>query len=145
MPFVIKPSLDYGASFLVVISVFGLVDSWWALTIPVFLLLGGACFGVIGMVFTALIPKIDLYSYFFTLFITPMFLFAGIFFPLDRLPAALEAAAWFTPLYHLVNLMRELATGPELLSVAGNSLWLAVLTLLLYPLLAVKMRQRLIA
>ena len=68
------------------ITAFGLVDSWWALTIPLFLLLGGACFGTIGMLFTALIPKIDLYSYFFTLYITPMFLFSGIFFPLDRLP-----------------------------------------------------------
>jgi lipooligosaccharide transport system permease protein len=138
-------SLVYGTSFLAVITAFGLVDSWWALTIPLFLLLGGACFGVIGMVFTALVPKIDLYSYFFTLFVTPMFLFAGIFFPLTKLPAALEVVAWFTPLYHLVNLMRELATGPALWSVVGNAAWLAVLTLAIYPLLVAKMRQRLIA
>jgi lipooligosaccharide transport system permease protein len=138
-------SLVYGTSFLAVITAFGLVDSWWALTIPLFLLLGGACFGVIGMVFTALVPKIDLYSYFFTLFVTPMFLFSGIFFPLTKLPAALEVVAWFTPLYHLVNLMRELATGPAFWSVVGNAAWLAVLTLAIYPLLTAKMRQRLIA
>jgi lipooligosaccharide transport system permease protein len=138
-------SLVYGTSFLVVIAAFGLVDSWWALAIPLFLLLGGACFGVIGIGFTALIPKIDLYSYFFTLFITPMFLFSGIFFPLERLPAALEAVAWFTPLYHLVNLMRELATGPAADAVAGNTLWLALVTLLIYPLPAIRMRQRLVA
>src|SRR5919201_774712 len=124
-------SLVYGSSFLAVISVFGLVDSWWALTVPLFLLFGGACFGVIGMVFTALIPKIDLYSYFFTLFITPMFLFAGIFFPLAKLPDALEVVAWFTPLSPLVNLMRELATGPDFLSVFGNAAWLTVVTVLL--------------
>jgi lipooligosaccharide transport system permease protein len=138
-------SLVYGTSFLIVITAFGLVDSWWALTIPLFLLLGGACFGVIGMLFTALVPTIDLYSYFFTLFVTPMFLFAGIFFPLDKLPNGLEIVAWFTPLYHLVNLMRELATGPELGPVAGNATWLIVLTLAIYPLLATKMRERLIA
>jgi lipooligosaccharide transport system permease protein len=138
-------SLVYGSSFLIVITVFGLVDSWWALTIPLFLALGGACFAVIGMAFTALIGKIDLYSYFFTLFVTPMFLFSGIFFPLDRLPGSLEVAAWFTPLYHLVNLMRELATGPALGSVAGNAAWLVALTVLLFPLPVVKMRQRLIS
>jgi len=138
-------SLVYGTSFLIVITAFGLVDSWWALTIPLFLLLGGACFAVIGIAFTALIPKIDLYSYFFTLFITPMFLFSGIFFPLTRLPDALEVVAWFTPLYHLVNLMRELATGPEVLAVLGNTAWLAVLTVALFPLPVVKMRKRLIA
>jgi lipooligosaccharide transport system permease protein len=138
-------SLVYGSSFLVVITAFGLIDSWWALAIPPFLLLGGACFAVIGMWFTALVPKIDLYSYFFTLFVTPMFLFAGIFFPLDKLPGGLEIVAWFTPLYHLVNLMRELATGPDLWSVVGNATWLAVLTVAIYPLLATKMRSRLIA
>ena len=138
-------SLVYGTSFLLVITAFGLVDSWWALTIPFFLLLGGACFGVIGMLFTALVPKIDLYSYFFTLFVTPMFLFAGIFFPLDKLPNGLEVVAWFTPLYHLVNLMRELATGPSLGSVVGNAAWLTVLTLAIYPLLAAKMKERLIS
>jgi lipooligosaccharide transport system permease protein len=138
-------SLVYGTSFLAVITAFGLVDSWWALAIPFFLLLGGACFGVIGMLFTALVPKIDLYSYFFTLFVTPMFLFAGIFFPLTKLPGGLEVVAWFTPLYHLVNLMRELTTGPALGSVIGNAAWLTILTLAIYPLLTVKMRDRLIA
>jgi lipooligosaccharide transport system permease protein len=138
-------SVIYGSSFLIVIALFGLVSSWWALAIPPFLLLGGACFAVIGVGFTALIPKIDLYSYFFTLFITPMFLFSGIFFPLTKLPGALEVVAWFTPLYHLVNLMRELATGPDFLSVFGNAAWLTVLTLLLFPVPVVKMRQRLVA
>jgi lipooligosaccharide transport system permease protein len=138
-------SLVYGSSFLAVITAFGLVDSWWALAIPAFLFVGGACFAVIGIAFTALIQKIDLYSYFFTLFITPMFLFSGIFFPLERLPGALEVVAWFTPLYHLVNIMRELATGPAPAAVAGDVTWLATLTLLLFPLPVVKMRQRLIA
>jgi lipooligosaccharide transport system permease protein len=138
-------SLVYGTSFLAVITAFGLVDSWWALAIPACLLVGGACFAVIGMAFTALIQKIDLYSYFFTLFITPMFLFSGIFFPLERLPGALEVVAWFTPLYHLVNLMRDLATGPGAATVAGDLAWLVTLTLLLFPLPVAKMRQRLIA
>ena len=138
-------SLVYGSAFLAVITAFGLVDSWWALAIPLFLLLGGACFGTIGMLFTALIPKIDLYSYFFTLYITPMFLFSGIFFPLDRLPDAIEWIAWFTPLFHLVNIVRELANGPEFWSVVGNATWLAVLTALLYLPLAGQMRKRLIS
>ena len=52
--------------------------------------LGGLCFSVIGYTFTTLIPKIDLYSYFFTLGITPMFLFSGIFFPFNQLPGWVE-------------------------------------------------------
>ena len=135
----------YGTVVLVVVAALGLVSSPWAILIPPFVALGGLCISVIGYTFTSLIPKIDLYSYFFTLFVTPMFLFSGIFFPLDKLPNGLEVFAWFTPLYHLVNLMRQLATGPDFWSVAGNTAWLVVLTLAIYPLLASKMRQRLIA
>lgn len=43
--------------------------------------------------------------------ITPMFLFSGVFFPIDRLPDALQAVAWLTPLFHGVELVRGLALG----------------------------------
>ena len=135
----------YGTVVLIVVSAVGLVSSPWAILIPPFVFVGALCISVIGYAFTSLIPKIDLYSYFFTLGITPMFLFSGIFFPLDKLPHGLEIVAWFTPLYHLVNLMRGLATGPELWSIVGNTAWLVVLTAAIYPFLTTKMRQRLIA
>jgi len=43
--------------------------------------------------------------------ITPLFLFAGTFFPLDRLPAVLQLVAWLTPLAHGVALSRGLSLG----------------------------------
>jgi lipooligosaccharide transport system permease protein len=139
-------SVVYGTVFLVVISAFGFVDSWWALALPPFLFLGGACFAVIGLAYTSVIPKIDFYSFYFTLFITPMFLFGGIFYPYDRLPDWAQAAAWFTPLYHLVNIARDLATGPEAVAVAGNAAWLMVLTVAVFFAVPVRaMRRRLVA
>lgn len=102
----------YGTTFLVVVALFGLIDSPWAIAIPPMVFLGGMAFSILGYTFTALIPKIDLYSYYFTLGITPMFLFSGIFFPFDRLPAIAEVVAWFTPLFHLVEITRGLAGGP---------------------------------
>src|SRR5204863_1425845 len=103
----------YGTVVLVVVAGLGLLSSPWAILIPPFVALGGLCISVIGYTFTSLIPKIDLYSYFFTLGITPMFLFSGIFFPFDRLPDWVGVVAWFMPLYHLVEITRGLATGPE--------------------------------
>jgi len=41
--------------------------------------------------------------------ITPMFLFAGAFYPIDQLPDWLRPVAWFTPLWHGVELCRGLA------------------------------------
>jgi lipooligosaccharide transport system permease protein len=138
-------SAVYGTVVLIVISLFGLVSSPWAILIPPFVVLGGLCVSVIGYSFTALIPKIDLYSYFFTLGITPMFLFSGIFFPFDRLPGWAEVIAWCTPLYHLVEITRGLATGPDALSLAVNSLWLAVVSLLLFVVPVRALRGKLLA
>lgn len=135
----------YGTVFLAVIAVLGFVASPWAVALPPFLLLGGACFAVLGLTFTALIPKMDYYTFYFTLFVTPMFLFGGIFYPYDQLPDWAQVAAWFTPLYHLVNIARDLATGPEAVSVLGDALWLAVLTGALFLVPVRGLRRRLIA
>jgi lipooligosaccharide transport system permease protein len=43
--------------------------------------------------------------------IMPMFLFAGAFFPIARLPGVLQALAWLTPLAHGVALSRALVLG----------------------------------
>lgn len=135
----------YGTSFLLIVTAFGLVGSPWAILIPPLVLLGGLCFSVIGYTFTALIPKIDLYSYFFTLGITPMFLFSGIFFPFERLPEWVSVVAWFLPLYHLVEITRGLATGPEALAIIGHAAWLAVVSAALFYVPVRALRSRLVA
>jgi lipooligosaccharide transport system permease protein len=135
----------YGCVVLAVVAAFGLISSWWALLIPPFVVLGGLCFSVIGYTFTTLIPKIDLYSYFFTLGITPMFLFSGIFFPFNQLPDWVAVVAWFSPLYHLVEITRGLATGPEFWSIIGNAAWLAALSALLFTIPVRALRKKLVA
>jgi lipooligosaccharide transport system permease protein len=135
----------YGTVFLITVTAFGLVSSPWAIAIPPFVFVGGLCFSVIGYTFTALIPKIDLYSYFFTLGITPMFLFSGIFFPFDRLPGWVEVVAWLTPLYHLVEITRGMATGPDALQIALNLAWLVAVSALLFPIPVRAVRHRLVA
>src|SRR6266550_5057847 len=135
----------YGTVVLVVVAALGLVSSPWAILIPPFVALGGLCISVIGYTFTSLIPKIDLYSYFFTLGITPMFLFSGIFFPFDQLPGWVSVVAWFMPLYHLVEITRGLATGPEFWSVVGNAAWLAVVSAALFTIPVRALRKKLVA
>ena len=138
-------ALVYGTSFLAIVTAFGLVKSPWALAMPVFLALGGACFAMLGMTFTSLTPRMELYSYYYTLFITPLFLFSGIFYPLDKLPDWATVVAWFTPLYHLVEISRSLILHPDAVTVLGNALWIAVLTGLLFGIPVNRMRRRLVA
>ncbi len=89
----------YGTGFLAVLTVLGLlfgeplITSWWALLIPLVLLIIGIMFSVTGTLFTSLIDRIDLYSYYFTLVVTPLFLFSGIFFPIEDFPAPVPQVA----------------------------------------------------
>ena len=53
----------------------------------------------------------DNFNVVFRFIITPLFLFSGVFFPLTRLPEGLRIAAWFTPLFHGVELTRGLTLG----------------------------------
>jgi lipooligosaccharide transport system permease protein len=43
--------------------------------------------------------------------ITPLFLFSGTFFPVEKLPVFLQPVAWVTPLYHGVAVARSLSLG----------------------------------
>jgi lipooligosaccharide transport system permease protein len=138
-------ALIYGTVFTLIVTAFGLVDSAWIVTAPLFLALGGACFGMLGFAFTTLIKTMDWFSFYYTLFITPLFLFSGIFYPLDKLPDWVSVVAWCTPLYHLVSITRSLALGPEALPVLGHALWLLVLTVALFAVPVGALRRRLVA
>jgi len=59
------------------------------------------------------VAKIDQFNYVTTLVITPLFLVAGTFFPIDQLPEGFQVAAQFNPLYQLVELVRGAAFGFE--------------------------------
>jgi lipooligosaccharide transport system permease protein len=140
----------YGTGFLAVLTVLGLafgeplITSWWALLIPPVLLMIGIMFSVTGTLFTSLIDRIDLFSYYFTLVVTPLFLFSGIFFPVEDFPAPVPQIAWFTPLYHAVNVCRALAVGPTP-AVLVDAAWILIFTAALALIPIHLMRRRLIS
>ena len=68
----------------------------------------GFVFSSFSMIVTSFAPHIDFFSYYTTLFITPMFFFSGIFFPLDKMPDVVKMASSFIPLSHAVIISRAL-------------------------------------
>ncbi len=134
----------YGTAFLLVLVALGLISSPWAVLIPPALLVIGIMFSVMGTLYTSLIHQIDYFSYYFTLVVTPLFLVSGIFFPVEDFPAPVPQIAWFTPLYHAVNVCRELASGPSV-GILADVAWILVFTgaLALVPIQI--MRRRLIS
>jgi lipooligosaccharide transport system permease protein len=100
-----------GCAVLLVAAALGLVESLMALLIIPVILLTGLVFAGLGLIMTALSPSYDFFMYYFTLAITPMMLLCGVFFPLEQLPGAVQAAAQVLPLSHAVALSRPLMNG----------------------------------
>jgi lipooligosaccharide transport system permease protein len=91
-----------------VAAALGLVESWLALWVLPVMLLTGFTFASMGLVMTALSSSYDFFMYYFTLFITPMMMLCGVFFPADQLPPALQQVASLLPLTHAVRIIRPL-------------------------------------
>ncbi len=73
------------------------------------ILLGvGITFSCVALIFNALAKGYDFFTYYFTLFLTPMMFLSGIFFPRDQLPPAVRAVAEWLPLSAAVDLVRPL-------------------------------------
>ena len=120
----------YGGAFLSVLFIFGIGLQWGILLIFPLLFIIGFLFATIGLLFTSMIKEIELFNYFFTLFLTPLFLFSGIFFPMSELPATVQIIAWFTPLYHGVELSRGIFNQLWTIELLGHFLWILAVTAL---------------
>jgi lipooligosaccharide transport system permease protein len=68
----------------------------------------GITFSSIALIFNALAKGYDFFTYYFTLFMTPMMFLSGVFFPLEQLPSAVKAVAAWLPLTNAVALVRPL-------------------------------------
>ena len=107
-----------GSAVLLVAGALGLCQSLLALWVLPIMFITGLAFASLGLIVTALSPSYDFFMYYFTLFITPMMLLCGVFFPADQLPLVLQQVASFLPLTHAVAMVRPLmndATPPDLL------------------------------
>ncbi len=137
-------SVIAAAIMLAVISLFGLIRFPDGLLILPLSFLGGLLFGTVGMVFTGLVPSIDMFNLPIFLFITPMFLFSGTFFPISTLPGWAQSLSLALPLTHLVNLCRSFCLGGMTLDLLWSIVYMTIFFVLLFPVALMVMRQKLI-
>jgi lipooligosaccharide transport system permease protein len=106
--------------------------------------LGGIAFGAVGLFFTGIIPTIEMFNLPIFLFVTPMFLFSGTFFPVSNLPVWAQPFALAFPLYHLVELARLLCLGRHETVPLLSVIYLLIFSALFAFLALVFMRRRLV-
>ena len=103
----------YGCFPLFVSMIFGLDPAPGMLLVPIFCFITALGFSGFGVAVAASVAKIDQFNYVTTLFVTPLFLVAGTFFPIDELPLGIRIASQLNPLHHLVELVRGACFGFE--------------------------------
>ncbi len=133
----------YGCFPLIVAIGFGLAPAAGMLLVPIFCFITAFGFASFGVATAASVGKIDQFNYVTTLLVTPLFLVAGTFFPIDELPEGAQAVANLNPLYHLVELVRHAAFGFETGDLIRVGV-LAVFALVLWRVAVSRLEKRLI-
>ncbi len=129
---------------LLIAFLFGLIHSPWALLALPIAFLTGLVFAALALMLVSVAPSIGTLNNFFTVFITPMFFFSGIFFPLDRFPGLIETVAWTLPLTYAAHVSRGLTLGELSVTMIYSTLALVSYTAVTLYLAVRLMRRRLI-
>ena len=101
----------YGCVPLIVAMAFGLPPAWGMLTVPFIAWLAGFGWGCFGIMVAGFAKSIENFSYIVSAVLTPLFLVAGTFFPLNQLPKWAQVLGEVNPLHHCVQLVRDSAFG----------------------------------
>jgi lipooligosaccharide transport system permease protein len=80
------------------------------LSLPL-IFLAGFTFAACGLAATAHAKSWEFFSYFFTFWVTPMFVFSGVFFGVDRFPSYVQPISWVLPMTHVIEVVRPLTAG----------------------------------
>ena len=122
--------LGGGAIYLAVAAAFGGVESFRILIALLVSVLTGLAFAAAVSAYAATIKRDNGFNVMFRFIVVPMSLFAGTYFPIDRLPDWAQVVAVVTPLWHGTQLAREATLGtwelwPSLGHLAYLITWIA--------------------
>ena len=135
----------FGCAPLVVALFFGLPPSWGMLTVPLIAGLAGLGWAFWGIGIGAYLKSIDNFSYVISGVMTPLFLVAGTFFPIDQLPDWAQVLAQLNPLYHCVELVRHASFGFELWADLAHVAVLTIFALVVWRIAIIGMTKRLVS
>ena len=107
----------YAAAFMVVVVAMGaatgspmILSPWAVLALPA-AILASASFAAMALCITSFVRKIEDFDIVIGLVVLPMFLFSGTFFPTAQYPNVVQWIMQIVPLYHAVQMLRQLTTG----------------------------------
>lgn len=133
-------SLFASIAMLIILALFGIFHEWAVaplIMLNMFTL--GLAFGAIALCVSAVSKSYEFFNFFFTLFLTPMILFSGIYFPADGMPAWFANIFKIFPPFHAVKINRSLFYGGD-----GDNLLFSVLLLVLFAAVTIWVATKLV-
>jgi lipooligosaccharide transport system permease protein len=134
----------YGCVPLLVSLVFGLDPAWGMLAVPFIGFLSGFGWACFGIMIAGFAKSIENFNYVISAVLTPLFLVAGTFFPLDGLPRWAQILGELNPLHHCVELVRHSAFGWEGWSDVASVAYLAFFGFVMWRVAIYAMERKLI-
>jgi lipooligosaccharide transport system permease protein len=101
----------YGCVPMIVAMFFGLDPAWGMLAVPFIAWIAGFGWAGFGISIAGFSKSFENFNYVVSAVLTPLFLLAGSFFPLDEFPEWAKVLAQINPLHHLVELVRHAVFG----------------------------------
>ncbi len=122
---------------LCILAIFGVVRLPYALFAPFIGFITAFMFATLALYITSFVKTINHFNFFFTGFISPMFFFSGVVFPISNLPAWIRPFTEIIPLTHSVRLVRAVCTMQYSPVIAFDILYIIIFTSL-FGFMAVK-------
>jgi lipooligosaccharide transport system permease protein len=129
---------------LCMLTVFRIIQLPAGLLAPFVGFLTGVMFATLSLLVTSFVKTINHFNFYLTGFISPMFFFSGVVFPVSNLPPSIRFVAEIVPLTHAVRLSRAVCTGDYRLILLGDLAYSAVFIAVFGTLAIRRLRRRLV-
>ena len=96
---------------LCILSIFKIILLPFGLLAPFVGFFTGLMFASFSLLVTSFVKNINHFNFYFTGFISPMFFFSGVVFPIENLPPWIRPIAEIVPLTHSVRIVRSICTN----------------------------------
>ncbi|MBN1361267.1 MAG: ABC transporter permease [Sedimentisphaerales bacterium] len=137
--------LFFSFAVVCVLTLFGIIHLPQGLLAPLVGFLTGVMFATMSLLVTSFVKNINHFNFYHTGFLSPMFFFSGVVFPVSNLPVPLRAFAEIVPLTHAVRLVRAVCTGTYRLALLGDLAYIAAFIAIVGALAVRRLRGRLVS
>ena len=137
--------LFFSFAVLCILTGFGIVHLPQSLLAPFVGFLTGMMFASMSLLVTSFVKTINHFNFYLTGFISPMFFFSGVVFPVSHLPSGVRFVAEIIPLTHAVRLARAVCTHGYRWNLLADLAYIAVFTAVVGTLAVRRLRGRLVS